>query len=55
MEREEEVARVKAMLAKVTREIEGSQRDICDLRQGMDRGWIEKERRQVEEWNAGVR
>ena len=21
----------------------------------MDRGWIEKERRRVEEWNAGVR
>ena len=58
VEREEEVARVKTMLAKVTREIEDSQRyicDLCDLGQGMDRGWIEKERRRVEEWNAGVR
>ena len=43
------------MLAKVTREIEDSQRYICDLGQGMDRGWMEKERRRVEEWNAGAR
>ena len=57
VEREEEGARVKAMLVKVTREIEDSQRYICDLGQEMDTGWIdlEKERRRVEEWNAGVR
>ena len=55
VEREQEVARVKAMLAKVTREIKDSQRDIfdiCDLGQGMNREWIEKDRRQVEELYA---
>ena len=59
VEREEEVARVKARLAKVTQEIEDSQRYVFDLVQGMDRECIEKgiekERRRVEEWNAGVR
>jgi hypothetical protein len=55
IEREEEMARVKSTLAKVTRDIKDSQRDIfdmCDLGQGMNREWIEKDRRQVEELYA---
>ena len=53
VEREEEVARVKARLAKMTQDIEDSQRYIFDFVQGMDRECmekeIEKERRRIEE------
>ena len=54
MEREVEVARMKAMSAELSRAKEDSQRDILDLPpEGYRR--IEEERRRVEEWNANIR